>query len=472
MAGKSDEAPKLDIRECANSVIERASALVGFSDFSPDLLDRLHKFKKELVLPLLRELKREGDERGAGSSLAGLYKAVEDYGVFYLREPGKREERRRHAETYRRRLRRALTPGSGREAEVEKLLDEMRQWQWRTSLDEKGRLVYSTGKGAVVPARGDVVAAVGPEVIEQAIKAQTPYSDELRPRDSRGEPGGLVKIGSGKRLLVVGDLHGRYDNLQHILRDKQNIKGVIEGTTHLVFTGDAVHPRSSRINDAEAYEDSFCVMLLIMTLKAENPANVHYLIGNHDNALVGGRKARRGLVRQDAAFEEFLVAKFGEQVLNRYKTFVAGCPVVMKMKAGDGYLMLVHAGLGPEISSEEGLIEIFVMGRQSPAMQQLLWRRNYELDSINRCLETAGVNFIITGHTNPTPKRAERYGFKMIASHVFGHVHQKQAIVNAQGNAFGYLNVDLTAPLPERIVDLKAPDGKPAFRVLKPRRSH
>ena len=58
----------------------------------------------------------------------------------------------------------------------------------------------------------------------------------------------------------------------------------------------------------------------------------------------------------------------------------------------------------------------------------------------------------------------------VLAEDVFAHVHGRQAILNAQRNVFGYLDVDLTRPLPKRVTDLKAPDGRPAFRMLRPTR--
>ncbi len=234
------------------------------------------------------------------------------------------------------RVRRELLPKSDREAEVEHLVDEIRKWQVKTTLDANGRLVYSTAGGAVVPPRDLIGTQVGISVIEQAVKAQRPYEDKVRPRDSRGEPGGLILIEGGRQAIVVGDLHGRYDNLESILKDRDNLQEIVSGNAHLIFCGDAVHPRSSQMESPEAYEDSFCVMLLIMTLKAENPFNVHYLIGNHDNAHVGGPPASRGQVQQDEMFKKFVSEKFGASVFKHYCRFVANSPVAAKVKTPNG----------------------------------------------------------------------------------------------------------------------------------------
>ena len=149
-------------------------------------------------------------------------------------------------EGLRSRVRRELLPTRDREGEVERLVDDIRKWQWKTSLDANGAPRLFDRQRRDDPGRGNHRGTkVGPEVIEKAVKAQRPYSDKVRPRDARGEPGGLILIEGGQRAIIVGDLHGRYDNLEYILKDKNNLQDILAGSAHLIFTGDAVHPRST-----------------------------------------------------------------------------------------------------------------------------------------------------------------------------------------------------------------------------------
>jgi len=454
--------------EAVNDLITRINELLEEESYSDFLLERLFRMKAEIVDPAVNTLRAHPLHAERADALLALYQAIEQYVMLLQQSPERREERRQKVEGAKSLVRRVVLGRQDQEGEVEILLDEIRQWQWKTSLDASGRLVYSTGSGTVVPARGLIAEKVGPQVIEQAVKAQRPYSDKMRPRDVRGEPGGLILL-EGERAICVGDLHGRYDNLEYILKDKNNIQNVLAGRTHLIFVGDAVHPSSSAMNSPEAYEDSFCVMLLIMTLKAENPFNIHYLIGNHDAAHVGGVPAGRGQVRQDKLFKKFVVTKFGRGVFDRYCEFVRMSPVVAKLKTSTGNILLLHASISPRILSEQGLINIFTKGRQGKALQDLLWSRNYGKEAIEKALASVGAKFIISGHTGPTQSRAARYGFEVIAEGVAAHVHERQIILNAQGNTFGYVDIDMTKPLPEKVTDLCAPDGKPAFRILRPR---
>ena len=447
----------------------RIGEILEEEEYSGFMLERVYRMKENIVSPVLQILQKYPRYEGRARRLNTLHAAVEMYVVSFQKEPEHRTERRRRIEGLRSRVRRDILRHHDRESELEGLLDDIRRWQWTTTLDETGRIVYSTGSGAAVPASRVIAGRAGIEVIEQAVKAQKPYSDAVRPRDVLGNPGGLIVIQTGKRAIIVGDLHGRYDNLEHILKDKDNLRSILAGEAHLIFTGDAIHPRSSVMNSPDAYEDSFCVMLLIMTLKAENPFNVHYLIGNHDNAHVGGRSTGKGQVRQDGLFEEYTVEKFGPSVFERYKEFVRVSPVAARIHVPHGRLLVVHAGLTPRVLGLHGLVNILVKGRTGYELGALLWSRNYERATLTQCLRNVRANFVISGHTNPVESDEDRYGMKVLAEDVFAHVHGRQVILNAQRNVFGYLDVDLTRPLPERVTDLQASDGRPAFRLLRPK---
>ena len=460
----------MKLTAAVNDLMGRIDTILGQEEYCDFMLERTFRMKEDIVDPAVRTLNNRPQLRHLAKHLQALHAAVEEYVVWFIQEPDKRQERRKKVTALKAQVRRVILGGKDQESHVEDLVDDFRKWQWRTSVDEQGRLVFTTGNGAVVPGREAIAKDVGIKVIEQAIKAQKPYSDRLRPRDVAGNPGGLIRLDSGKRAIVIGDLHGRYDNLENILKDKNNLQDILSGDAHLIFTGDAIHPRSSLMNSIHAYEDSFCVMLLIMTLKAENPFNVHYLIGNHDHAHVGGHPAGRGSVRQDKLFAKYVTGVFGDQVFARYCQFVKQSPVVAKLKVGSDWLLLVHAGLTPDVLSEQGLINIFMKGRQGPELQDLLWSRNYgNRAKLEHCLQQIGVKFVIAGHTNPIQSSAGKYGISILAEGVFAHVHGLHLILNAQRNTFGYLDIDLSRSLPDDVTNLLSPDGKPACRVLRPK---
>jgi hypothetical protein len=148
---------------------------------------------------------------------------------------------------------------------------------------------------------------------------------------------------------------------------------------------------------------------------------------------------------------------------------VENSPVAAKVKTPNGYVLLVHACLTPRAPDAQALINIFSEGRTGEALQDLLWSRNFDRAMIEKSLAGVGAKFAISGHTSPKVSRAERYGFNVLANHVVAHVHELQIILSAQGNSFGYAVIDMTHPLPDKITDMTTPDGRPAFRVFRPK---
>lgn len=290
----------------------------------------------------------------------------------------------------------------------------MTKWQWNISFNGRNRLVYAAPDGKVIPANSLAAERLAERVIEDALAAQRPYLKTARPRSVLNEPGGLVRIETGERTIVVGDLHGRYDNLELVLRDKGNLQDILSGKAHLVFVGDAVHPRSVKEPSRDSHEGSISVMLLIMALKAANPYHVHYLLGNHDAAHAGGRPVHRRDVRLDDAFRRVIVQRFGNALYERYAEFLHNAPAAAKVKMGDGYVLVLHAGQSERILNEQGLVNIFVKGRKSLALQDVLWTRDYNEERLRAFLERVGARFIISGHTGPTEARkavwAEHHG--------------------------------------------------------------
>ena len=459
--------PAADPTSALNDLSARINEILALEEYSDFMLERVYRMERDIVGPVVAALRQRPGHEDAVREVRALHQAVEEYVVCFRAEPQLRETRRKQVEGAKGAVRRRLLADEDDEGEVELLLDEIRKWQWKTGLDARGRLVYATADGKQIPPRAIIAEKVGLKVIARAVKALQPYSEKLRPRDARGEPGGLVVLENAQRLIVAGDLHGRYDNLERILKDKNNLEDILAGQAHLIFTGDAIHPRASVLNDASAYEDSFCTMLLIMTLKAENPFHVHYLLGNHDHSHIGGRTAGRGEVRQDELFEQHSAKRWGREVFEHYRRFVRQSPIAMKAVAPNGAIILVHAGLSARVKSVQDLININLEGPLGPALCDLIWSRKYDdRQLMQRCLDNVGAKLLVVGHTPPTRRRAERYGLEVIHEGVFAHVHHLQVILNAQKNVFGYLNLDLTRPLPDEVTGLLAPDGKSAYRLL------
>ncbi|WP_052078607.1 metallophosphoesterase [Spirochaeta lutea] len=187
-------------------------------------------------------------------------------------------------------------------------------------------------------------------------------AEDYRPRDSRGESGGLVELDRELPTLIVPDIHGRYGLVLALLGLELDGRGpVLEqihaGQLQLVCLGDYVHAegRASRRwqlaldefiggfkrhanMDAEMRENLVTVAVLL-TLKIAFPRSVHLLKGNHENIL--NENGRGNLPFGKYAYEGAMVLEWMQQfyapeVLASFARVEHGYPLLAR---GRGFLI-------------------------------------------------------------------------------------------------------------------------------------
>lgn len=445
-------------------ILAQVQEMVKSKDDPQAQSSRYYRFYHEDIDPVLNILMTDPSRAEAAAHLRALRDALESH---FLNLPASPEQAKKNYSAIFRAgmaLRNELKPEMEEAPRAEARLHDL---PWRTYMDEEGHVVFDGGAGLRVPISGDISSLAKAEIIAQAIRQQPVYPDDVRPRNALNKPGGLLKIEDAKRMIVVGDLHGRYDNLELILADKDNWAAIKEGRAHLLFLGDVIHPSTSK-GDLEALNyDSFRVLLLVLSLRAENPGTVHYILGNHENAHVGGPATAKGTADVGTGFEGFIVKRFGEVILHSYEDFLRDCVVAVKVRMRNIHTLAVHASLSPLVKSEQGLVNLLVKGRRGKALTEMLWGRIFEPKALLQSLVAVGCKYAIGGHTRPTKDAAKKHGFTCMLEPAFGHVHGRLLIVTSQNNTFGYLDIDLDNPPSQSVEDFKSPDGKYAFRVIK-----
>jgi len=447
--------------------LAKVQELVKASDDPQSHTAEYFRIDQEELAPVLSIMAPDEQYATAVDLLKEFRVALENYFIGSPAEPAERKKRLSAIYRTGTALRNELKPAE--QPEEEPPQTRLHDLAWRTRLDDEGHILFDAGGGLVVPIRGEIRELARPQIIAQAIRQQPPYPEDVRPKNLRNVPGSLIYIRNAKRLIVFGDLHGRYDNLELALADKDNWQALKSGDAHLLFLGDAIHPRSGLGDQREANADSFRVLLLILSLQAENPGRVHYLVGNHENAHVGGLGTGKGDKDLEQGFANFIRRQFNETVLETYEKFLNWAPIVAKIRMANGELLAMHASVSPLVRNEQGLINLTVKGRKGKALTDILWSRHFDARTIAECLHAVGANLALTGHTRPTEDAAKKYGFTCMLEPAFGHCHGKQLILCSQNNTFGYLDVDLNKKIPKTVEDLKSPDGQYAFRVIRRR---
>lgn len=185
------------------------------------------------------------------------------------------------------------------------------------------------------------------------------YRDEA----SDGRPGGIVELPANKTPVIIGDLHGRVENLVTLLSHNDFLEGVQKEQAALVFLGDAVHRE-----DADALEDmdsSVLMMDLIFRLKVAFPGGVFFILGNHDSF---SSELMKDGVPQGMLWERHLLRLRGEEYRDEMQRFYSLCPLMVASKR----FVACHAGAPRITYNRQMLLDV----QQHPALlHELTWNR-------------------------------------------------------------------------------------------------
>jgi serine/threonine protein phosphatase 1 len=138
------------------------------------------------------------------------------------------------------------------------------------------------------------------------------------------------------RLLVIGDIHGMYDELMLLL----NSSGYDPDTDALVVLGDYI----------DRGPKSRSVIEFFMDLKARHGSRVTLLKGNHEDLCL---KAHHGDERSRATAERLWMANMGDRTLssfdNKIPDEVISFLKKMPVYAETEQFIFVHAGVHPSL---------------------------------------------------------------------------------------------------------------------------
>ncbi|GIQ87353.1 hypothetical protein KIPB_009375 [Kipferlia bialata] len=132
----------------------------------------------------------------------------------------------------------------------------------------------------------------------------------------------MDRLKAAPRLIVVGDLHGTYEALEHIMQRE----GLPSDNLVYVFNGDYVDRGSFSI---EVYS-------MILALKIMHPTSVYMLRGNHETREIS----------RDYTFFAECIHKYGHEEGNRlFDTFCASFQWLPLGCCIDNTTLVVHGGI-------------------------------------------------------------------------------------------------------------------------------
>jgi hypothetical protein len=237
-------------------------------------------------------------------------------------------------------------------------------------------------------------------------------------RATPGRHGHLLDLQGAVDVLVAGDLHGNVENLRRILDRAQLAKNP---GRHLILQ-ELVHgPHRYPAGGDKSHQ----LVDLYAALKSQFPAQVHYLLGNHELSQWTARAIAKGDVDYNAIFREGIGIAYGAfaaQVYDAYFQLFAVLPLVIRTA---NRVLLSHS---LPYASKRAAVTLEVMQRDEwkpddlrpgGAAHAIVWGRDTSLENAAAYLNIFGCNYLITGHV-PCPEG-------------FATPNEKQLIVDALG---------------------------------------
>ncbi len=223
-----------------------------------------------------------------------------------------------------------------------------------------------------------------------------------RPKNTEGNPGGLVEISGNTVPVIIGDLHAQVDNILKILSENCLLNCLRMKTATLIILGDAVH--SENIDEMDKFETSMLIMDLIFQLKLKFPDNFFYLRGNHDSF---DPEINKNGFLQGVLFREMLIENRGIEYAEEMQIFYDRLPYII---CSDTFIAC-HAGAPRNDISKDDLINISNNSKLAGELtNNRLQRTNYpagyskrDVKKLRKCLDRPQKTRLIVGHTPLDP---------------------------------------------------------------------
>ncbi|MGB5300597.1 MAG: metallophosphoesterase [Thiogranum sp.] len=212
---------------------------------------------------------------------------------------------------------------------------------------------------------GGTVQALPPEeALDTLKKVNRCLRDQTHcPKDSVGNPGGVLQLPPRLIPILVGDLHAQLDNLLKILSENAFLESLEKGEAALIILGDAIHPEED--GKLEEMHSSLLMMDFIFKLKLQFPEQVFYIVGNHDSF---SHDVMKHGVMQGLLWEKHVTASRGEEYRAELELFYRQSPLVVVSQD----FIACHAGPARRNISLETLVNV----REFPdIVHDITWNR-------------------------------------------------------------------------------------------------
>ncbi|MFW6154316.1 MAG: metallophosphoesterase [Planctomycetota bacterium] len=219
-------------------------------------------------------------------------------------------------------------------------------------------------------------------------------AEHCRTEDHR--EGNVLRFDAGERIIVSGDIHGNRPNLVKIIKHA----ALGADPRRMLVLQELIHGGPT---DAQGGDRSFEVLLRAVRLKQQYPAQVHFILANHDVSELTGNEISKDGCGACKALRTGLVNAYGEDADEIHRamcTFLASLPLVARCPNG---VLISHslpspgreACFDPAILSRPYQDEDF---RRGGSIYELLWGRRHTPEALDALVSRLEAGIFINGH--------------------------------------------------------------------------
>jgi hypothetical protein len=235
----------------------------------------------------------------------------------------------------------------------------------------------------------------------------------------------IVDLPTSGTIFVATDLQGNARDFDRVA-ELFEARHAERGDAHLLVTGDLVHgPEYTREQwpphlGTYYVGDSCGVLERAEALQRRHPGRVHYLLGNHEHAHVGGPVVGKFFPDEAARLEQLLGASRTERV----RTWFRSWPLVAV--APSAGLCFLHAAPGVPVTGRGELEALPLEGVDDPAVAHLLvallWSRGTTAARARSFLRALGPDLTAAVHGHDVVREgfAVEHGACLCLSSSFG----------------------------------------------------
>ncbi len=217
-----------------------------------------------------------------------------------------------------------------------------------------------------------------------------------RCRTEAHREGNLLRFDAGERLIVAGDLHGCRANLVKIIKHA----ALGADRRRMLILQELIHGGPI---DAHGADRSFEVLLRAVRLKQQHPAQVHFLLANHDISEATGNEISKDGFGSCRAFRAGLANAYGQDADEIHRAicdFFASLPLAARCPNG---VLISHslpspgreALFDPAIFTRPYRDEDFRLGG---SVYELLWGRHHTPEALDALTGPLEASIFINGH--------------------------------------------------------------------------